>query len=637
MAEKNELMEGMPTKGASDRNNAGFDISKSLMDRVAAGMRIILGANPRDAWFGPQQPNPPVAPEETAGRQFDYPYAYNTNTQPRKDEGIGFNQLRALADNCDLLRLVIETRKDQVCRLNWAIKMKEKDAKPSARCDELTKFFNKPDGVHDFRDWLRMLLEDLLVIDAPTLYIRRALSGNKVLRLEPIDGATICPLIDGLGRRPLVGPAFSQQLKGMNAVQYEARELIYKPRNPRTHKVYGFSQVEQIILTVQIALRRAMGQFDYFESGTLPDAISGVPDTWTGKQIKDFQEYFDALLSGDKAARRRLRFLPSASANTYKEVKQPPQKDMFDEWLARIICYCFSVEVTPFVAQVNRATSETNREQSRTEGELPIMAWVKDLLNSIIVEHFGYTDVEWDFAEDKDIDPKVQADIDAIYIDKGVYSTDYVRARLGVDKEDAGVPVTTGTQSAAPAAPQLDADGNPIEQPEPELDDEGNPKPQLDAEGKPLPPVIPGAPAAGADVQATALNGTQISSLLDIITQVVEKQLPPEAAKAVINAAFPTLKDEQIDGMLNPLLNFTPEPKATPGFDEDGMPLAAKPDDGEDDDAAKDDKGEKPPVPGAKKVVPIKRNQQGDLHLHINVESPVVDVQGPTINLGEDK
>jgi hypothetical protein len=50
------------------------------------------------------------------------------------------------------------------------------------------------------------------------------------------------------------------------------------------------------------------------------------------------------------------------------EARQPPLKDQRDEWLARIICYAFSVPVSPFVSQVNRATGETMRQQATQEG-----------------------------------------------------------------------------------------------------------------------------------------------------------------------------------------------------------------------------------------------------------------------------
>jgi hypothetical protein len=67
------------------------------------------------------------------------------------------------------------------------------------------------------------------------------------------------------------------------------------------------------------------------------------------------QDYFDALMSGNLARRRQTKFMPA----DFKliEARQPPLNDQYDEWLARIICYAFSVPVSPFEAQVNRATA----------------------------------------------------------------------------------------------------------------------------------------------------------------------------------------------------------------------------------------------------------------------------------------
>ena len=44
-------------------------------------------------------------------------------------------------------------------------------------------------------------------------------------------------------------------------------ELIYIPRNLRAHRLYGMSPVEQIALTVNIALRRDAATLDYYKSG----------------------------------------------------------------------------------------------------------------------------------------------------------------------------------------------------------------------------------------------------------------------------------------------------------------------------------------------------------------------------------
>ena len=73
-------------------------------------------------WFGPLDPLTPIAPPDIAGRRFDFPPGYNLVTRPRGYEPVGFAELRAFADAYDLLRLVIETRKDQMERQRWRIR-----------------------------------------------------------------------------------------------------------------------------------------------------------------------------------------------------------------------------------------------------------------------------------------------------------------------------------------------------------------------------------------------------------------------------------------------------------------------------------------------------------------------------------
>ena len=157
-------------------------------------------------------------------------------------------------------------------------------------------------------------------------------------------------------------PAYQQILKGVPAADFSAEELLYLPRNVRAHRLYGMSPVEQIALTVNIALRRDAATLDYYKTGSTPDAFATLPKEWTADQIRSFQDYFDALMSGNLARRRQTKFMPA----DFKliEARQPPLKDQYDEWLARLICYAFSVPVSPFVSQVNRATGEPLRQQA---------------------------------------------------------------------------------------------------------------------------------------------------------------------------------------------------------------------------------------------------------------------------------
>ena len=59
------------------------------------------------------------------------------------------------------------------------------------------------------------------------------------------------------GRAPEApDPAYQQVLHGVPAADFSADEILYLPRNVRAHRLYGMSPVEQVALTVNIALRR---------------------------------------------------------------------------------------------------------------------------------------------------------------------------------------------------------------------------------------------------------------------------------------------------------------------------------------------------------------------------------------------
>ena len=213
------------------------------------------------------------------------------------------------------------------------------------------------------------------------------------------------------------------------------------------------SPVEQITLTVNIALRRDASTLDYYRAGSSPDAFATLPKEWTADQIRSFQDYFDALMSGNLARRRQTKFMPA----DFKliEARQPPLKDQYDEWLARIICYAFSVPVSPFVSQVNRATSETLRQQATQEGLVPLKAWLKNALDHVIQECMNEPGLEFVWVGDDAIDPLEQAQTLQILVSAGIKTREEARADLGLGPTVAGRAAPATNAGASADAPPL--------------------------------------------------------------------------------------------------------------------------------------------------------------------------------------
>jgi HK97 family phage portal protein len=467
---------------------------------------------PSGGLFAPGYPLVPVERERL--RIFNFPVGVNYIYTPRSFETIGFPELKALARD-DITRLCIETRKDQVEKLTWTIKPRnEKDPARNApaRIQQLTEFWQYPDRRVPFATWLRTLMDQILVADCPALEPRRNRGGD-VIGFDVIDGSTIKVLIDDTGRRPQPpAPAFQQIVHGRPWVmladggrsnvdegeiynEFTDQELIYFPRNPRADHLYGFSPVEQIVLTINTSIRRGVMQLQHFTEGNVPAGMVNSPAGWTPEQIAGFQEFFDSKYAGNTAERTKLLWGPEGAK--YQAIKQPPVKDDFDEWRARVICFAFSLPPTAFTRQVNRATAETAQEAALEEGLAPLMGYVKRLIDGIIRMQ-GHPDLEFAWSDQKPIDPTDQADMLVNLTGNGLMTVNEGRDQLGLEPVEGGDEILFKT---ATGPVTLDSVLNPPEPPPMVVPGEAAPgeapgskgkNPPAEAGGKPGKPGKPG-------------------------------------------------------------------------------------------------------------------------------------------------
>lgn len=404
--------------------------SASFLSRLGRGLKYAFSGNIPSEPLGAGQALPPVW-QNLKGRQLDYDFGVNYQINPRQDENIDFKTLRFFSEECSVLRSIIEGKKEEMLRMEWDIAKKDR-TNSGKEVKKIKDFFMFPDKANMWDSWLKMILEDIFVIDACCIYPRFTRGGN-LFSLELIDGAMIKRIIDNHGRTPLPPlPAYQQNIHGIQSVDYTADELMYLMRNPRTSKIYGYSPVEQIKNIVETALRKQTSQLEYYTAGSIPDMIISVPELWSVDQIKEFQKYWDELLSGDTLQRRRARFVPQMK--DIKQTKEAILKDEFDEWLTRLICYIFSVSPNAFIKANNRATAEVVEEASQIRGLKPLMKWVKSIIDLIIFKYFGTDEIEFVWLQDEEPDPLVSAQINDIYVKNGVLSVNEIRESLGLSK-----------------------------------------------------------------------------------------------------------------------------------------------------------------------------------------------------------
>jgi len=420
---------------------------------------VLRDVDPGTNFFSPLQPVRPFAPlTGNYARVWDYPVGVNLDYQPRRLALMA--QLRMMSQSWGLLRAVIETRKDQLLAVPWDIVARggagREGRDGGRRAGEVRDFFRKPDRKNRFSRWARLLLEDLFVIDAPSLYVWRTAGGEGVggvHALEVVDGATILPLVDDAGRRPdFPSAAFQQIIKGLPAINLTERELIYAPMRPRPElPVYGYSPVEQIYLEATEGIRRTLYQVDFWTEGTLPELMITVPDSWTPQQIAMFQSSFDALMNGSAALKSRVRFVPGGMKPfDIKNANGEALKSDYDEWLARLVCYAFSVNPQPFVKEMNRATAQVADSAAKEEGTQALQAWFKgEIMDPLIQEVFGADELEFVWQTKPEADPLAQAELAQIHVRNGIRSVNEVRAEIGLQPAPAGEALRVYTAAGA--------------------------------------------------------------------------------------------------------------------------------------------------------------------------------------------
>lgn len=409
---------------------------KAFGDPAKTGLSTgVQGSNqwtPSQVSMGPGEPIQPTSQSEPIRRE-DYQIGRNYIYAPRAAEhrSVTYDQMRSLADISGVLRTVIEKRKDEVRGLDWKVGVKPEYSqdlfKEEVRLAQ--KFWERPDRDSYFDQWVGSLMQDLLVIDAPTIFNNRDRKG-RLISLEVIDGATINVLSNDKGRVPdPPDMAYQQIIKGTVRTAWTKDDILYKPYNMSSDSLYGFSHVESIIMTVNIALRRDTSFLEWFKSGNIPQGLIQAPLDWTPDQINSFQKMFNTLLAGDLAERSKIHMVPGAGAPTM--LNQLQFDAVFDEWLARIICARFGVSPAPYVRMMERATANSVQEAAVEESLVPMMKHLKYVFDTILSQQMNAPYLEFVWVSGGMHYRKDDAQMDDTQLQRGATTINAIRKARG--------------------------------------------------------------------------------------------------------------------------------------------------------------------------------------------------------------
>jgi HK97 family phage portal protein len=386
-----------------------------------------------------------IKPKEvdTKTKQWDVPFGWNypdSGKMKKKPEGyVNFDTLRNFSVHYPIARACIDYLKSKIQKLNWAIVSKEEETKinqnnPNVKV--LEYFFQHPSGERsNYREFIDAIIEDYCVIGAVALEKIFTRGSQFTGELKLVDSATIRCFINEDGRLPEPpDPAYAQVVGGMINAQLTQDEMIYKVKNKRTNTIYGLSPIESIIVQAKAALQGSLYSLNWFTEGNMPEGFLKMPKEYGMDQIKDFERYFNSMLSGNLQNVRKIKPIPEGSE--YIPIKKPQDVgyEQFELWILQLSCSVFGVppQDIGFTYQVNKSSADVQANLGQERGLRPLAQFIEGMFNEIIERDFGINDLEFKYVDINPVDAKLEAEVEKIRIESGVLSVDEVRTKEGL-------------------------------------------------------------------------------------------------------------------------------------------------------------------------------------------------------------
>lgn len=448
--------------------------------------------------FAPAMPlfpsliNTPRADGRAEPRKSEFPVAWNI--QILEQRNVPFRVLREVADGADIIRKCVEVVKATVAGMVWDISinkdaiarvMTEQNITNTAAAKQVRDqyqteitaakdFWRSPDRMNgmSFQEWLMMLLEEVMVVDALTIYPNRTADSKNLHSLEILDGTTIKPLLNARGSRPLPPhPAFQQILWGFPRGEFTAApdadgeftadDLVYAPRVRRPFTPYGLSPVERCLPLVDLYMKRLQWFRTEFTDGAIPDMMmkSDMEFGNNPELLRGYEQVFNDALGGSMEQRRRMRLLPNGFDPVFSPSSDSKFNSDFDDFIVKSICGHFGVlptqiGFTPKSGLGGAGHQAGEAASAETLGLRPIITWVSDLLNQLSHRFVGMPqDLQFVFSDGTENDEMAQATRRQTEIFSGQKTWNEIRSEAGLplfDFPEADAPIIVSGATIVP-------------------------------------------------------------------------------------------------------------------------------------------------------------------------------------------
>ena len=405
-------------------------------------------------WPTPLQPIRPFGQPGQPPIVMNMMMGQNLIFTPRPDSRYSAADLQALA-RYPLARICITNVIDTISTLRWKIQLRAQPGEDQKAREErtlkddtileLTSFVSHPDNEHDWSEWVRPLLNDMMTIDAGAVFLRRD-KENKVYEWRVMQGAYVVRLVDRMGCTPEAPyPAYQLLWDGMPLWNLSTDQLLYRPRNivyqvgNVASNLYGMSPTEQLAPEIEVGMQRLRYVTAFYKDGAVPNVLWVVPSDTQPDVVDNAMKIINQDMAGNLESRRQFRFAQgfrssdSPKEDQIKQFDEPRLADEYDDLHTRRICFGYGTSAQRLIRMMTRSTAQSNQEAAEEEGIAPFRKWVQDYMNCLLQRKMGYEKYEFVFDVSQVSDPEKQAALDKVLFDGGPQTLNETRIARGLD------------------------------------------------------------------------------------------------------------------------------------------------------------------------------------------------------------
>lgn len=388
--------------------------------------------------------------------------AQNINKGLAKPGYISYDTLRRASRSVHVVRICITVLKEKVAKTKWIVRPKDPmaDKKTLARkIDKISKLLKKPNRNGDtWRSFLDKSLEDLYVCDAITWEKTRYPNGE-LAELYQVDSTTIHPVFNEYGQQDVDIPLNTAKgpevlpvsyLQVLNYSQYGGpqsgdiiaawpkRDMAYFHMHPQGSLEgfgFGLSPIESVLSVVANILNADNFNGTYFEEGAFPPIILQLIGQMNERDLDATREYLMAELMGNF---HRPAVMAGANKAEVLNLKDVTQRDMqfmeYTIFMAKLMTAAYGlsaqdINITDDVGSKNVAENQT--ELSEGKGYTSTLELIKEQINLIIEEDFGFDDIEFAWVADDTMSESEISDVVDKRLKNGTMTLNEARNKFG--------------------------------------------------------------------------------------------------------------------------------------------------------------------------------------------------------------